>query len=72
MSVTWDILTHTLTTRIAHHLHKESSFFRHLDNNLLCKEQCTKVYCFRVLDNANFLACYQRGFTQEMAQPSFE
>ena len=42
-----------LTTRIAQHLHKESSVFRHLDNKPLCKEQCTKVNCFKVSDNAN-------------------
>ena len=40
--------THThLTTRIAQHFHKESSVFRHLDNNTLGKEQCTKHNCFK-------------------------
>ena len=42
-----------LRTRIAQHFHNESSVFRHLDNNPLCKEQCTKVNCFKVLDNAH-------------------
>ena len=55
MYVTWDVTTH-LTTRIARHFHEESSVFRHLDNNPLCKEQCTKYNCFKILDFTSLLS----------------